>query len=306
MVKNNSQNPDAATGNPAMRIKYFSAEDVKYLIENTDDFKVVISDDTVIASDGNCFLNATPDPDSKTGSTYKNNFWYDLGECQRLVKDKKYDEIARIIRKGIYKSDNLNVGLYHILTTDRLKSMLEGELDHNFIIAHTSLDGGKTTIANTIGYIYMDEAGMFVFKNNNTNCEYELGDFWTIPADMDNADDFLKDMVKRINTALCEVLCLSHPIMLNKDEITDLYNYIHRAWYCLRYNFEKTDMYGDTWYSRNEDEYGNELPIWQWCIGNKDRDKKVEIGFVRINYADLFQSGNLIKEMVEVLDDIIL
>lgn len=303
-MKHNFSKSNTATGKTAMRIKYFSGEDVKHLIENTDDFKVVVSDDTVIASGDKTFVNATPDPDNETGKLYKINFWYDIDES--LINDQKYDEIARIIRKGIYKRDNLNVGLYHILTTDRLKSMLEGELDHNHIIAHTSFDDGKTTIANAIGYIYMDEAGMFVFKDDKSNYEYELGDFWTIPTDMDNPDDFLKDMVKRINTALCEVLCLSHPIMLNRDEICDLYNYIYRAWHCLRYNFEKTDMYGDTWYSCNEDEYGDELPIWQWYIGNKDRDKKVEIGFLRINLAELFESGNLIKEMVEVLDDIIL
>ena len=303
MEKIHTQTPDAATGKTAMRFKYITGEDVKKMLTDVENFKFVVSDDTVIMTDGRGFLHCSPDPDSKTGSTYKNNFRYDIDWS--LIREKKYDEIARIIRRGIYKPIYNIVGLRHTLTTDHLKFMLDGDTDRCNITADILLDNGKYTCSH-FGYIYMDEAGMFVFKVNKTNCEYELGEYWTIPADMDNPDDFLKDIVKYINTAVCEVASLKHPVKLDKYEIIELHKYIYRAWCCLRYNFEKTDMYGDTWYSCNEDEYGNELPIWQWYIGNKDRDVKVEIGFVRNNYAHLFQEGNLIEEMVEVLDDIMI
>lgn len=102
-----------------------------------------------------------------------------------------------------------------------------------------------------------------------------------------------------INAAIIEYLGQYHGVFLVDcgDYYITVEDYIGDKWSCCCFNFETLLADGRKLYCTNccEDE---ELPIWDWHIGLDNGDNTVSFGDVRQNYAELFNDGCLIDQMV--------
>ena len=260
------------------RFKYFSAEDARRLVAG-EVSEVVVSDDTTIVYNCNCnqFL------------CVENGREYNCDVPHSYITDGDYDAIAKYIRTdSIYPWIEFDTNIITILTIDNstITSIRKGEYEKDYICCNPFGRGEYFDVIKC-GELFCDEDTRVCFARiYKTNDEYELGG--------------------NIMETLTEIFHMWHPIDTKCGEYIELEEYIGRAWAQNQFNFEVTDIEGNTWYSCNKDKDGEILPIMDWHIGNSDRKLKTSIrDVVRGGYYGLIETGHILNGMlIELTMDI--
>ena len=105
-----------------------------------------------------------------------------------------------------------------------------------------------------------------------------------------------------INDRVVQHFSASQPLVDCGEYYMTVSDYIESEWNRGCMNFECLLTNNEWLHSSTVDENSREkLPIWDWYIGYSDGNKSVTIGDVRKTYAELFNNGNLIQDMVTEL-----
>ena len=105
-----------------------------------------------------------------------------------------------------------------------------------------------------------------------------------------------------INERVVQHFSASQPLVDCGEYYMTVSDFIESEWNRGCMNFECLLTNNEWLRSCTVDESSREkLPIWDWYIGHSDGDKSVTIGDVRKTYAELFNNGNLIQDMVTEL-----
>lgn len=249
------------------RINFFSGDDARCLIEGKVS-EVVVSDDMTIVFNNDKFWYK-----------YKGE-WIDCDVPSSHIKEKDYDAIAKDIRvNSIIPYIDFGGNVVSLMKVDAttLYALMSGKMEKYDISLGVRQDCQHATVYRNYGELFFDDGG-FVVRVFNTDYEFEIG--------------------MNINEHLIEIFPLTLAVAADWDEYLSLDAYIGCAWEQNKFNFEITDIDGNTWYSCNRDADGNRLPIMDWYIGKKDSDLRVAIGDVRSSYYALINEGGIVDKMV--------
>lgn len=105
-----------------------------------------------------------------------------------------------------------------------------------------------------------------------------------------------------VNERVVQHFSASQPLVDCGEYYMTVSDYIETEWNRGCMNFECLLTNNEWLRSCIVDESSREkLPIWDWHIGYSDGRTSVSIGDVRNTYAELFNNGNLIQDMVTKL-----